>query len=108
MLEKIISGGQTGVDRAALDVAILRGIPHGGYCPMGRLAEDGPIPAHYHLTELLSKEYPVRTRENVLAGDGTLILHRGRPRGGTAYTIEVAQERSKPLYLIDVDQPLNR
>jgi len=65
LLEKIISGGQTGVDRAALDAAIRLGIPCGGWCPQGRKAEDGRIPDHYPLHEASSPDYPVRTRLNV-------------------------------------------
>jgi hypothetical protein len=75
---KIISGGQTGVDRAALDAAIELGIPHGGHCPRGRRAEDGRIPDRYQLTETDSAQYRVRTERNVLDADATLILCRGR------------------------------
>jgi len=71
---KIISGGQTGVDRGALDAAIGLGIPHGGWCPRGRLAEDGPIPARYVLSETDSPEYWLRTEQNVSDSDATLIL----------------------------------
>lgn len=74
MITKIISGGQTGADRAALDVALALGIPCGGYCPKGRKAEDGPIPDHYPLTELPTADYPSRTRANVAAADATLLL----------------------------------
>jgi hypothetical protein len=71
---RIISGGQTGADRAGLDWAIAHGIPHGGYCPKGRLAEDGPIAAQYALSELGSKSYPVPTERNVMESDGTVIF----------------------------------
>ena len=77
----IISGGQTGVDRGALDAALKLDIPHGGWCPHGRLAEDGPIPDCYRLRETDSAEYAVRTELNVFDSDATLILCRGRPRG---------------------------
>ena len=70
----IVSGGQTGVDRIALDWAIERGCPHGGYCPKGRIAEDGVIPRKYNLMETESSKYPVRTRLNIIHSDGTLIL----------------------------------
>jgi hypothetical protein len=101
---KIISGGQTGVDRAALDVAMQLGIPCGGWCPKGRRAEDGVIPDKYPLTETPSPFYPERTRYNVRDSDGTLILTRGVPKGGTALTIELATRQAK-LYLdIDLDQ----
>ena len=73
----IVSGGQTGVDRGALDAAIAAGIPHGGWCPRGRLAEDGPIAAQYQLRETRSAKYYIRTRKNVLDSDATLILCRG-------------------------------
>ena len=74
MLKKIVSGGQTGVDRGALDAALPRGFPCGGYCPAGRRAEDGRIPARYPLEELSSPHYQVRTRRNVEESDGTLII----------------------------------
>src|SRR5436305_1193025 len=83
----IFSGGQTGVDRAALDVALELGIPCSGWCPRGRRAEDGTIPPRYPLQETRSLAYPVRTRWNVRDSDGTLILTRGRPDRGTALTI---------------------
>src|SRR5438552_18876277 len=86
----IHSGGQTGVDRAALDVALELGLPCGGWCPKGRRAEDGPIPARYPLIETSSPFYPQRTKRNVLDSDGTLILTFGCPTGGTALTIRTA------------------
>lgn len=91
VITKIISGGQTGVDRAALDADAACGIAGGGFCPKGRRAEDGPIPPHYPLTELASADYPTRTRRNVHAADATLVLTRGRLRGGTLYTVQVAR-----------------
>lgn len=81
-LLKIISGGQTGVDRAALDVALELGLPCGGWCPRGRRAEDGVIAERYPLTETRSARYAVRTVRNVRAADGTLVLTRGQPSGG--------------------------
>jgi len=72
----IISGGQTGADRGALDFAIARGLPHAGFCPKGRKAEGGPIPARYRLTETGSADYPDRTRRNVEAADATTIFAR--------------------------------
>src|SRR5687768_1765349 len=71
---KIISGGQTGADRAALDFAIAHGLGHGGWCPRGRRAEDGPIPDRYRLRETAEADYAVRTRENVMDSDATLIF----------------------------------
>ena len=71
-VEKIISGGQTGADRAALDFAILHDIPHGGWCPKGRLAENGVIATRYELQETSTKQYPQRTEKNVQDADGTV------------------------------------
>src|SRR5262249_16885162 len=102
MLTKIISGGQTGVDRAALDVALQLGLPCGGWCPKGRRAEDGPIPERYPLTETSSRAYPQPTPPNELDSDGTLILTRGRPVGGTALTIKIAAEKDKPSLVVDL------
>ncbi len=104
LIEKIISGGQTGVDRAALDVALELGIPCGGWCPKGRRAEDARIPDHYPLQEASSAEYPVRTQLNVEDSDGTLILSWGSPAGGTALTIKLAKKLKKPYLLIDLSQ----
>jgi hypothetical protein len=103
-IEKIISGGQTGVDRAALDVALQLGIRCGGWCPKGRRAEDGRIADLYPLQEASSAEYPVRTRLNVEDSDGTLILFWGSPAGGTALTIKLARRLKKPYLLIDLSQ----
>jgi len=78
MLKKIISGGQTGADRAALDVAIKLGIPHAGWVPKGRIAENGTIPNRYHLREMPTDSYEARTEQNVIDSDGTLIIARGK------------------------------
>ncbi len=104
MLEKIISGGQTGVDRAALDAALEVGIPCGGWCPQGRRAEDGPIPDRYPLQETSSAAYPMRTEMNVEDSDGTLILTRRSPVGGTLLTLKLAWKHRKPYILVDPDQ----
>ena len=134
-LKRIISGGQTGVDRGALDVAIELGLDIGGCCPRGKIAEDGVIPPYYskHLTEhSSSSDYSVRTEQNVMNSDGTLIffrhhvgsgavppseaaqscgIHAGREReksnvrvlfGGTAYTEQMARKHSKPIFLWDL------
>jgi predicted Rossmann-fold nucleotide-binding protein len=106
MVRKIVSGGQTGVDRAALDFAIRRGIPHGGYCPKGRRSESGRIAAKYRLTECASTDYAMRTALNVMHSNGTLILTRGRPEGGTQRTIELCIEYGKPNFIIDLDRKL--
>jgi hypothetical protein len=102
LLEKIISGGQTGVDRAALDTAMELGIPCGGWCPQGRRAEDGRIPDHYPLQEASSEDYRLRTRLNVEDSDGTLILSQGTPKGGTALTLKLARKFNKPFLLVDL------
>jgi hypothetical protein len=102
---KIVSGGQTGVDRGALDAAIALGIPHGGWCPRGRLAEDGTIPARYRLTETDSPEYHVRTESNVLDSDATLILYRGELKGGTKLTRQLAKRHGKPCLAVNLDHP---
>ncbi|MEZ6054758.1 MAG: putative molybdenum carrier protein, partial [Planctomycetaceae bacterium] len=85
----IVSGGQTGVDRAALDVGLDLDLPCGGWCPRGRKAEDGPIDERYPLKETESAKYDVRTRRNVRDSDGTLVLTVGDPIGGTALTVAV-------------------
>ena len=98
MITTVISGGQTGVDRAALDIALELGIDHGGFCPKGRLAEDGPIPLIYNLKETGSKSYQYRTEKNVLAATGTLLLYRGPfVSGGTLLTKSYADRHKKPL-----------
>ena len=102
MVKKIISGGQTGVDRAALDVAQELGLPCGGWCPKGRLAEDGRLPARYPLDETPTTDYAQRTEWNVRDSDGTLVLHLGEVSGGTAQTIDVAQRLGKPRLVLDL------
>ena len=104
LVEKIISGGQTGVDRAALDMALELGIPCGGWCPKGRKSENGPIPNRYPLRETGSTSYPVRTSKNVQDSDGTLVLTMGPPMGGTALTIKLAKAREKPLLGLDLNK----
>ena len=97
VLQKIISGGQTGVDRTALDFALARGIPHGGWCPRGRLAEDGPIPARYQLSETPTSGYAQRTEWNVRDSAGTVIFSiAAAPAGGTKHTAEMAHQHRKP------------
>ncbi len=100
---RIVSGGQTGVDRAALDVALELGLPCGGWCPRGRRAQDGPIPSRYPLRETESEDYRVRTRLNVRDSDATLVLHCGELNGGTAYTVEVARELERPCLAVNLE-----
>jgi len=102
MLKKIISGGQTGVDRAALDVAMQLSIGHGGWLPKGRLAEDGTVPLRYGLQEMPTDEYTARTEKNVRESDGTLLICRGSPTGGTDYTRRMALKHGKHLLHIDL------
>jgi hypothetical protein len=94
------------VDRAALDVALDLGLPCGGWCPRGRKAEDGPLPDRYPLTETPFPSYRQRTRRNVRDSDGTLILVRGQPTGGTALTLDVARRLRKPFLVVDPAGPL--
>jgi hypothetical protein len=102
LLRKIISGGQTGVDRGALDAALDAGFPCGGSCPKGRKAEDGPIHPRYPLTEMPTAEYPPRTRRNVMDADGTLILFWRDLTGGTRETLRVAEALGKPVLTLDL------
>lgn len=97
----IISGGQTGVDRAVLDAAIALGIQHGGWCPAGRRAEDGCIPERYHLREADSPDYEGRTRRNVDDADATLIITPAPLVGGTALTHDYAVQVGKSCLVID-------
>jgi hypothetical protein len=102
VVERVVSGGQSGVDRAALDVALELGVPCGGWCPKGRRAEDGRIAERYPLLETPAAEYTQRTEWNVHDSDGTLVFTRGTPRGGTAYTLSVARATGKPHLHVDL------
>ena len=102
MLAKIISGGQTGADRAGLDAAIDRGLDHGGWIPRGRRTENGRLPERYRMRETASSSYPDRTRKNVLSADGTVVFTRGRPTGGSSLTLEVARRHSRPVLHINL------
>jgi hypothetical protein len=97
---KIVSGGQTGVDQAALDAAIHCGIPHGGWCPKGRKSEYGVIPAQYVLKETGSSDYLDRTEANVVDSDATLVITPKRPTGGSLRTIEFCMKHKKPWHHI--------
>ncbi len=101
---KIISGGQTGADRAGLDVGLALNIPVGGWCPQGRRAEDGIIHARYPLTETPEADYDTRTRRNVEDSDGTLILNLGTLDGGTALTVILARQMGKPCRVVALEE----
>lgn len=100
---KVISGGQTGVDRAALDEAMAWGLDVGGYCPRDRRAEDGRVPDRYPLTEMSSGDYVTRTRQNVLRSDATLVLYDGDLTSGTRSTIRMAEDIDKLVAAVRVD-----
>ena len=103
-LTRIVSGGQTGVDRGALNAALAAGFPCGGWCPADRAAEDGPIPARYPLTPLARAGYRERTRQNVLDSDGTAILFHGVLGGGTLLTLNLCKREGKPHVVIDASK----
>ncbi len=105
MIEKVVSGGQTGVDRAALDAALDAGVVCGGWCPRGRRAEDGVIPERYPLDETPGPSYMERTRRNVEQSDGTLVLAPGAPVGGTSATLAHARRIGKPVLVVDLAAP---
>ncbi len=96
MLRKIVSGGQTGADRAALDFAIEWDIPHGGWVPKGRQAEDGKVPEKYRLREMNSPDYARRTERNVMDSDATLIFSHGNLKGGSLLTRKMALKHGRP------------
>lgn len=101
--DRIVSGGQTGVDRAALDFAIEHRYPHGGYCPKGRKAEDGLIPLCYQLVETDSENYRQRTKRNVQESDATLILNTGELADGSLETNRIAERMGKPVKVVALD-----
>jgi hypothetical protein len=103
LVEKVVSGGQTGVDRAALDAAMAAGFTVGGCCPKGRKAEDGLIPELYPLAELDSGNYSSRTERNVIDSDGTLILNKGTLTEGTKATYDYTVQHGKPCLIVQLD-----
>jgi hypothetical protein len=106
MLEKIVSGGQTGADRAALDWALCHGLMYGGWCPQGRWAEDGPLSPHYHLTETPSPDPGQRTAWNVRDSDATVLFSiNSALSGGSRLTAEVAQSLGRPLLHLSRARP---
>ncbi|WP_136795660.1 putative molybdenum carrier protein [Desulfosediminicola ganghwensis] len=104
ILKKIVSGGQTGADRAALDAAIEHGFAHGGWLPKGRKTEDGPLPEKYALQEMTSSDYRKRTRQNVIDSDGTLIVSHGGLTGGSLLTLVEAKKMGSPCLHLDLEQ----
>ncbi len=101
MLKKIVSGGQTGVDRGALDAALDAGFPCGGWSPEGRTAEDGAIAERYPVVELPGAGYRQRTKQNVLDSDGTLVIFFGELAGGTLETVRFCEQLGKPALVCD-------
>ncbi len=103
LVSRIVSGGQTGADRVALDWAIRNNVPHSGWCPRGRKAEDGTLDAKYLLQETESGGYLERTRQNVIDSDGTLIVNLGKLDGGTLATAKLARKLRKPHIVVQLD-----
>jgi Circularly permutated YpsA SLOG family len=102
MLKKIVSGGQTGADQAALDVAIDLGIDHGGWVPLGRKTENGVLNDQYRMQEMPTADYGHRTEQNVIDSEGTLILSHGRLTGGSEYTRKMAVKQGRPWLHVDL------
>ena len=103
MITRIISGGQTGADRAALDFAIKHNVPHGGWIPKGRKTEDGTLDQKYQLQEMPTAEYAKRTEKNILDSDGTLIVSHGLLTGGSSLTRELAKKHKKFWIHLDMN-----
>jgi len=103
IIGKIISGGQTGADRAALDFAIDNNIPHGGWIPKGRITEGGQLPEKYHLQEMETTSYDKRTEQNVIDSDGTVIVSHGNLTGGSALTQTFAIKHHKPCLHLNMN-----
>jgi hypothetical protein len=104
MIEKIVSGGQTGADQGALDAAIEYGIPHAGWVPKGRRTEKGRLPQRYHLKEATTIDYEQRTELNVIDSDGTVIFTHGNLIGGSALTQQLAKKHRRPCLHIDLNE----
>ncbi len=100
----IVSGGQTGADRAGLQAAIELGLSHGGWCPKGRRAEDGRVPIRFELNETPSEEYSLRTKWNVRDSDATVLFTRGAPTGGSALTKRLAEGLKRPVLHLDLSR----
>lgn len=106
VIKKIISGAQTGADRAALDFAIKNNIPHAGWIPKGRKAEDGIVSQKYDVQETTSKDYRKRTELNAQDSDGTLIVTHGKLTGGSALTKKLAEKHNRPCLHVDLSREL--
>ncbi len=101
---KIISGGQTGADQAALDAAIEMGVPHGGWVPLGRMTENGRLSPRYNMQEIDAINYDLRTEKNVTDSDGTLLFSSGTLKGGSLLTKKLARKYLKPCLHIDIEK----
>ncbi len=104
MIKKIVSGGQTGADRAALDFAIKHHIEHGGWVPKYRAAEDGRIPDIYQLQEMPTYSYSRRTEQNAIESDGTVIISHGKPTGGSSFAVRMAKKHGRPWLHLDMER----
>lgn len=100
---RVVSGGQTGADRGGIDAALYCNVPHSGWCPRGRKAEDGRIPDRYQLQETHSSDYLVRTEANVRDSDATVVFTWGRVSGGSLRTLEFAHAHEKPWIQVDLN-----
>ena len=108
MIQKIISGGQTGADIAGIDAAIVCNIPYGGWLPKGRKTENGPLPERYTGFQVMTRGgYPKRTEQNVIDSDGTVIFTYGKLTPGSAMTKKFAKQQKKPCLHIDLDAAEN-
>lgn len=102
-VERIISGGQTGADRAGLEAGLTLGLQIGGHCPHGRRAEDGRVPRKYPLTPTASSDYRERTRRNVARSDATIVFSFGPPSSGSKFTLAEARHLAKPVLFVELD-----
>jgi len=103
-IKKIISGGQTGADQAALDATIEMGLPHGGWVPLGRMTEKGRLSPRYKMQEINAIDYDQRTELNVIDSDGTLLFSKGPLKGGSALTKKLARKHLKPCLHVNIDE----
>jgi len=109
VIKKVISGGQTGADRAGIDAAIEMGISYGGWLPKGRKAEDGTVPGKYSfMQEMTRGGYPKRTEQNIIDSDGTVIFSHGKLSTGSALTVNLAKKHQRPWLYIDLSLRRNQ